>query len=81
MSTDTAPCEWCLRAPAVDVHHIDPRGMGGSQSKDYTENLMGLCRKHHDQAEAKLIPKEKLIKTHLERVNRHKHGNRNFILW
>lgn len=32
---------------AVDIHHIDPRGMGGSKSKDYIENLQGLCRHHH----------------------------------
>lgn len=36
---------------AVDVCHIDARGMGGDPQgkKDVIENLMGKCRKHHDQ--------------------------------
>ena len=48
---DFIPCEYCGRQ-AVDVHHLIPRGMGGSKTKDYIENLMGLCRKCHNRAEA-----------------------------
>ena len=60
---DTIKCEVCLydlHLPfsektkvrvAVDIHHISPRGMGGSKLKDYPENLMALCREHHLQAE------------------------------
>lgn len=33
--------------PGGDVHHIDARGMGGSNSKDYIENLMCLRRDAH----------------------------------
>tara|TARA_R100000734_G_scaffold4767_1_gene4233 strand:- start:458 stop:724 length:267 start_codon:yes stop_codon:yes gene_type:complete len=36
---------------AVDIHHINPRGMGGSE-KDYIENLVALCRNCHDKAES-----------------------------
>jgi 5-methylcytosine-specific restriction endonuclease McrA len=32
---------------AVDVHHIEARGMGGNKKADVIENLMGLCRKCH----------------------------------
>lgn len=39
-------CEVCGRR-AVDVHHIDCRGMGGSKEKDKIENLMGVCRECH----------------------------------
>jgi uncharacterized protein with PIN domain len=46
--TDWIPCEIC-DAKAVDIHHIDARGMGGSKSADRIENLMGLCRKCHEQ--------------------------------
>jgi len=42
---DVIPCEACL-SPAVDVHHIHGRGKG----RDVIENLMALCRKHHEQA-------------------------------
>ena len=42
------PCEIC-QSKAVDVHHIEARGMGGSKTKDTPENLMGLCRSCHDQ--------------------------------
>jgi 5-methylcytosine-specific restriction endonuclease McrA len=34
-------------AQAVDVHHIEARGMGGNKEADVIENLMGLCRKCH----------------------------------
>ena len=40
------PCEIC-GARAVDIHHIDCRGMGGSKTKDTIENLMALCRQCH----------------------------------
>lgn len=38
-------CEAC-QGQAVDIHHIHGRGKG----KDVIENLMALCRKHHDRA-------------------------------
>lgn len=43
---DYIPCEVCSRK-AVDIHHIDCRGMGGSKDKDEIENLQALCRKCH----------------------------------
>ena len=36
---------------AVDIHHISPRGLGGSKLKDYPENLMAICREHLNKAE------------------------------
>lgn len=49
---DFVPCESC-GAVAVDVHHIDARGMGGDPTgkKDVIENLVGLCRDCHNKAE------------------------------
>ena len=44
-ASDFIPCELC-GAKAVDIHHIDCRGMGGSE-KDNIENLMALCRFDH----------------------------------
>ena len=45
-TTDYVPCETC-GATAVDIHHIECRGMGGSNAKDTIENLMALCRACH----------------------------------
>jgi len=45
-TSDFVPCEVC-GCQAVDVHHIEARGMGGSNDKDTIINLMGLCRQHH----------------------------------
>ena len=45
-TTGFIPCEVC-EAQAVDVHHIEARGMGGNKEADVIENLMGLCRKCH----------------------------------
>jgi 5-methylcytosine-specific restriction endonuclease McrA len=44
---DFIPCEVCSNR-AVDIHHIECRGMGGSTTKDKIENLMALCRKCHN---------------------------------
>lgn len=44
--TDFIPCEICDQK-AVDIHHLENRGMGGSTQKDDPENLMALCRECH----------------------------------
>lgn len=43
---DFVPCEVCGKE-AVDIHHIDARGMGGSKEKDVIGNLQALCRNCH----------------------------------
>lgn len=43
--SDFIACEVC-GTKAVDIHHIDCRGMGGTE-KDNIENLMALCRNCH----------------------------------
>tara|TARA_Y100001937_G_C7060380_1_gene303439 strand:- start:209 stop:448 length:240 start_codon:yes stop_codon:yes gene_type:complete len=47
---DFIPCEVC-KCKAVDIHHLERRGMGGSKTKDYIENLVALCRICHDICE------------------------------
>lgn len=39
-------CEVC-GAKAVDINHIQCRGMGGTKKKDVIENLMAMCRQCH----------------------------------
>jgi hypothetical protein len=58
---DVIVCEYCDEEVAVDVHHIDPRGMGGNPSKDTFENLIGLGRGCHNLAEAGKISKQQLL--------------------
>jgi len=65
---DWMPCEICNQT-AVDVNHIEPRGMGGSKTKDYPENLVGLCRRCHQQFENKEIPKNLLQQIHNKKLN------------
>ena len=60
---DYIPCEVC-GFEAVDVHHIYPKGMGGSKTKDNIENLMGLCRTCHTEAHDEQISKEELQRIH-----------------
>lgn len=43
---DFLPCEVC-GGKAVDIHHIDCKGMGGSTLKDNIENIMAVCRSCH----------------------------------
>jgi 5-methylcytosine-specific restriction endonuclease McrA len=46
VADDFVSCEVC-GSRAVDIHHIDCRGMGGSKAKDKIENLMAVCRSCH----------------------------------
>lgn len=66
--TDFIPCEVC-GSQAVDIHHIQARGMGGTNVKDTIENLMGLCRKCHIEYGDKKQHKEFLMSKHIENLN------------
>ena len=48
VESDFIPCEICS-CKAVDIHHIEARGMGGDpqSKKDTLDNLMALCRRCH----------------------------------
>ena len=43
---DFIPCEVCGNK-AVDIHHLECRGMGGSKDKDNIQNLQAVCRNCH----------------------------------
>ena len=43
---DIILCEVCSSV-AVDIHHLTAKGMGGSKTKDYIENLIAVCRSCH----------------------------------
>ena len=62
------PCEMC-NAKAVDIHHIQARGMGGSE-KDSIENLMALCRNCHIKYGDKKQHLEMLKQRHKLKVSR-----------
>jgi 5-methylcytosine-specific restriction endonuclease McrA len=62
---DFIPCEIC-GGKAVDIHHIDCRGMGGSKAKDKIENLMALCRSCHIEYGDKKDQTEKLKEIHCQ---------------
>ena len=64
-TSDFIPCEICGER-AVDIHHIEARGMGGSKGKDDIENIMAVCRKHHLEYGDKKDKKEFLKIKHLE---------------
>ena len=61
-------CEVCGKR-AVDIHHIEARGMGGSKEKDVIENLMALCRSCHEFYEGKKQYKVFLKITHKQKMN------------
>jgi hypothetical protein len=63
---DLIPCEveGCHRK-SVDIHHIHGRGKG----KDVIENLMGLCRTHHEMVNTDDLTKGDLIYLHRIRLN------------
>ena len=62
---DFIPCTTC-GSRAVDIHHINARGMGGSKTKDYIENLAALCRTCHNKAESSKEFNKKVKDKHLK---------------
>jgi len=66
---DFVQCEVC-QASANDIHHIQARGMGGSKNADRIENLMALCRKHHEMYGDRKQWKDWLQKVHDLKIKR-----------
>jgi hypothetical protein len=64
--SDFIPCEIC-GAEAVDIHHIDCRGMSGTE-KDEIENLMAVCRRCHIQYGDKKEFMDYLIQVHFNNM-------------
>lgn len=63
-------CEVCGRR-AVDIHHIESRGMGGSKLLDTPENLMALCRECHHEADFGVeLSRDFLKAVHLKKLNK-----------
>ena len=69
--TDWIPCEMCGQT-AVDIHHIEARGMGGSKDRDVIENLMALCRSCHIRYEGNKADKAMLRVVHLVKMGNRK---------
>lgn len=69
-TADFIPCEVC-GTKAVDIHHIECRGMGGSTDKDDINNLQALCRICHIRYGDKKNYKEFLQNTHNKVIEYH----------
>lgn len=55
IKTQHGRCALCTVTQPVDFHHIFPVSRGGNNSSD---NLILLCRNHHDLADSNIIPPE-----------------------
>ena len=61
---DIIYCKMHCGEVAVDLHHIVFRSRGGS---DNVDNLIPLCRHHHNLVHASKITKEELLKKYDQR--------------
>lgn len=66
-TSDTILCEVCGKV-AVDIHHINRRGIGGSKDKDVVTNLMALDRECHNKFGDKKQHLDMLNKVHLRHI-------------
>ena len=64
---DFIACEIC-GASAVDIHHLSPKKMGGSKTKDFIENLIALCRRHHEDCHDSKEFNEQAKEIHLKNL-------------
>ena len=67
--TDFIPCEVCNKQ-AVDIHHIQAKGMGGSNTKDNIEKIMALCRECHIKYGDKKQYKDFLTDIHATKIRK-----------
>ena len=65
--SDFIPCEVCGKV-AIDIHHIEARGIGGTKVGDTIDNLMALCREDHIKYGDKKQYKDFLKCKHAERL-------------
>ena len=72
IADDFIPCEVC-GTRAVDIHHIEARGMGGS-NKDDINNLMAVCRTCHVKYGDKTKYKDWLKDLHKAKVKKQSTG-------
>jgi hypothetical protein len=61
--SDFIPCEIC-GTQAIDIHHIECRGMGGTKQPETISNLMAVCRPCHEKYGDKKEHKEYLQDLH-----------------
>ena len=66
--SDWIGCEVCNKT-AVDIHHINARGMGGSKGSDDIVNLMALCRECHNYFGDKIQFKKMLLVMHILKLD------------
>lgn len=65
--------------PAVDINHIQARGMGGGPKgdKDHISNLMAMCRKHHNEFGDVVAKRNWLRKVHFKYMEDHGTARKN----
>jgi 5-methylcytosine-specific restriction endonuclease McrA len=68
--SDWIGCEVCNKT-AVDIHHINARGMGGTSKPDTIDNLQALCRECHTLFGDKTEYKSLLIDMHRNTLKLH----------
>ena len=66
-NADFVACEVC-GTQAVEIHHIKPKGMGGSKTKDYIANLIAVCRGCHNMCHDDKEFNEVAKKIHLKKL-------------
>ena len=69
-SDDALLCWYCNQSVAVDIHHIEPKKMGGGSKNrlNRIDNLFAVCRKCHTLAHKNKSVNEEFKKILQERI-------------
>ena len=68
--SDIPICWGCFMAQAVDIHHLENKGLGGVKNNrlNRIDNLFPVCRKCHDLAHADKSINKKWKQVLLDRI-------------
>jgi len=65
LARDGRRCQVCGKSEGIEVHHIQPLGLGGSEERDVAANMITLCSECHGKVHTGMLHIEKYAENEL----------------